>query len=83
MGTPEVILGKTISGVIIKKGERSSPSMQLFLLFDDNTYFEFWSWGDYSGLSAAGGLDRGGAEEVRRYMPNMEIIFEKLVSNDN
>ena len=77
-GHPELIVGKTISGVIIKQGGSGSPSRQLFLLFDDNTYFEFWSWGDYSGMSAAGGLDRGGAEEVRNYMKGNEIIFEKL-----
>jgi hypothetical protein len=85
-GTPEVIVGKTITGVIMKKSKRSSPSAQLFLLFDDNSHFEFWSWGEYSGMNAAGGLDRGGVEEVRKYMStSMEIVFEKhaiIAEND-
>lgn len=82
-GSPELIVGKTVTGVIVKESRRSSPSAQLFLLFSDGTYFEFWSWGEYSGLSAAGGLDRGGPKEVREYMSpptgSMRIVFEKLL----
>lgn len=48
-GTPDAIVGKTISGVIIKEGNvrRGSPSYQLFLIFDDDTSYEFWVSGEY------------------------------------
>lgn len=80
-GTPDAIVGKTISGVIIKRGDtrRGSPSHQLFLIFDDDTSYEFWVSGEYSELKGAAGLDKGGVEAVRNYMPGMKIIFEKLL----
>lgn len=78
-GSPEAIISKTISGVIIKKSDELTPPAQLFLIFDDNTYY--WV-GEDCDLHAASGLNRGGAEEVRNYMSGMSIVFEKLISTE-
>ena len=59
------VVGKTISGVVVKEADRL-PRTQIFRLFTDGTYFEIYSGsGDISG---AGGIDVGGIEKVRQYM---------------
>jgi len=68
------IVGKRISGVIVKENE-SRPGEQVFLLFDDNTYYETYADGP---LGMAGGIDKGGAAEVRNYMSNRKIVLEAL-----
>jgi hypothetical protein len=57
------VLGKCIKSVVVAKSPRS-PTRQVFLLFTDGTYFEFY--GDQ--FSGAGGIDQGGIENVRRYI---------------
>lgn len=37
------ILGKTITGVVIKEHLTDSLRSQVFLVFSDNTHFEFYS----------------------------------------
>jgi len=65
------LVGKTISHVIIKTG--ISPQSQLFLVFTDGSYYEFFG----GMISGATGLDVGGIEEVRRYMsPPQEIVVD-------
>jgi hypothetical protein len=66
------IVGKTIAGIIVKKGN-GPPRSQVFLLFDDDTYYEFYADAKISG---AGGVDQGGPDAVRAYMPDNEIVFE-------
>lgn len=80
-GSPDMIVGKTISGVIIKKSNELTPPAQLFLIFNDDTYYEFWV-GEDGDLHAASGIDRGGAEKVRNYMSGMNIVFEKLMPSE-
>jgi hypothetical protein len=66
------IVGKTINGLVIAEGSRR----QVFLLFEDDTHFEFY--GD--SFTGAGGIDPGGLEKVRSYCAKcgskitMEII---------
>jgi hypothetical protein len=61
------IVGRRISGVIFKQAlYPKQPESQLFLLFDDGTYYEFYASRDL--ISQTGGVDKGGIEEVRRYM---------------
>jgi hypothetical protein len=57
------ILGKTIKSVIVSEENKSSPSTQVFLLFDDDTYYEFYG----SPLSGTGGVNKGGENAVMRY----------------
>lgn len=69
------ILGKTIKAVIVKE-RQSAPRAQLFIVFSDDTYYEFYCAGNW--ISATGGVDRGGIEAVRRYMPNPATQIEFL-----
>jgi hypothetical protein len=67
------IVGKTITGVIVKEG--TGPRSQLFLTFSDGTYYEFYC-GD-SAISCTGGVDRGGVAEVLKYMsPRQQVVFQ-------
>jgi hypothetical protein len=68
------ILGKKISGVVVKEGE-DEPKTQIFLLFSDGTHYEF-----YGIIHGTGGVDRGGIKEVRQYMAskNRKIVLEVL-----
>ena len=66
------LLGKRICGVVVKEGDRL-PRMQVFLIFDDDTYYEIYT---DSTIYGTGGIDRGGIEQVRQYMPQQEIVFE-------
>ena len=40
-GLPQ-LLGKRICGAVVKEGDRL-PRMQVFLIFDDDTYYEILS----------------------------------------
>ncbi len=66
------IIGKKICGVVVKQGTRT-PRSQVFLLFTDDTYYEFYSDSDIIGT---GGVDPGGLNEVRAYMSNQKITLE-------
>ncbi|HSN56529.1 MAG TPA: hypothetical protein VLT32_17810 [Candidatus Sulfomarinibacteraceae bacterium] len=71
----QLILGKRISGVVVKREIREGygPRQQVFLVFDDETHFEFY--GDR--IQCTGGVDRGGMDYVRGYMSgNHEIELE-------
>jgi hypothetical protein len=73
-----LIIGKTIVGIIEKKNTQgTSPASQIFLLFSDNTNYEFYSSDRIRGTSDIG---VGGNNEVRRYGEGtMEIVFESFV----
>jgi hypothetical protein len=74
-GAREVV-GRRISGVIAKEG-KGSPRSQVFLLFDDGTYYEFYS---DSPIRGTGGVDRGGYESVLGYLrgPERDPVFAAL-----
>lgn len=67
----ESILGKKVVGVITKE-RNGSPVYQVFIIFDDNTYFEFSGNDIHNGK----GLRRGGIEEIKNYMPDAKIMNE-------
>lgn len=70
------IIGRRISSVIIKaaRDRKSRPKSCLFLVFDDDTYYEFYAADDY--IKPTGGVDRGGIHEVLRYLNNhAEVLF--------
>jgi hypothetical protein len=67
------IVGKTIAHVVVKK-RPGQPRSQLFLVFTDGTYYEFFSpEGDLEGASA---IDQGGLEDVRRYHGERWIVLQ-------
>lgn len=64
------LIGKNITGVIVKQG--GPVRQQVFLVFSDNTYFEFYS-SDRMGYS--GSLTAGDAQDVREYMGDAQTIM--------
>ena len=68
------IVGEKIKGVVVKKSDGvNDPKSQVFLLFDDDSYYEFYS---VAKILGAGGIDKGGIGAIRGYMPDNEIILE-------
>lgn len=71
------IVGKRISGVIVKEGRRR-PRSHLFLLFDDGTYYEM-----HGNIRNARGLAYGGPEKARVYLSEtMRIVVEEYSAAD-
>ncbi len=77
----EQLLGKTITGVVTKRASMpGSPQHQIFLLFSDQTYYEFYAVED--GVALTGGVDQGGPAEIRRYMKDrMQVTFEAYLAS--
>ncbi len=74
----EQIIGMRIAGLVIKQAKESggSPTNQLFLLFDDGSYYEFYTYG--CSIGTTGGVVRGGLDEVLAYMDQtLEPVFVK------
>ena len=59
------IVGKTISSVIVANNNRE-PYIQVFLMFTDDTQFEFYG----SNFSCCGGVDQGGQARALSYIEN-------------
>lgn len=71
------IVGKTITGVIVAENEdnRVQPRHHVFLVFSDDTYFEFFG----QDFRCAGGVDPGGYASARLYAElrmNAKVIQE-------
>ncbi len=60
------IVDKTISSVVVGKSEHD-PQVQVCLVFNDGTYFEFWG----PNFSCAGGIDIGGVAEASAYIEKL------------
>jgi hypothetical protein len=63
--TPELlkqIVGKTITGIVTREGVTAGPRYQLFLIFTDNTYLEF-----YGDMGWSTHLETGDVETVTQY----------------
>ena len=63
-GNATTLIGKTIKDVIIVNRYEGTPHSQVFLLFDDNTHYEFY--GD--DIRPSGGVDDGGRNEILNYV---------------
>ena len=75
---PRELLGKTISGVVLReaKDAHSTPATCLFLLFDDGTAYEFYS---HDGpISPTAGLVQAGITEVEGYFRDEMKTVKKL-----
>ena len=59
------IIGKTIKHVVVKEGD-DSPRSQVFLVFTDDTYYEFYS--AHGSIAGAGAQDIGGIEATQRIL---------------
>ena len=67
------IIGKTISGIVVKDCGRP-PRSQVHLIFDDCTYFELYT-SDTETIKGAGGVDRGDINRVIELHPEAENIL--------
>ena len=56
------IVGKTIAGIVTREGAEAGPKYQLFLIFTDNTYLEF-----YGDINWSTHLEIGDVETVKQY----------------
>ena len=56
------IVGKTIAGIIVRNSMGAGPRDQLFIVFTDNTYLEF-----YGNLGWSNNLEVGNLETVKQY----------------
>ena len=65
------LIGKTIAHVVVKAGR--DPRAQVFLVFTDGTYYEWYADAPIVGTST---VAEGGLPEVRRYMEDQTIVFE-------
>ena len=67
------IIGKTIRGIVISQNTGRGPQYQLFLIFTDNTYLEF-----YGDIGWSTHLEIGDVETVRQYASrfggNVDVI---------
>lgn len=67
------IVGKTISGFIFREGNGAGPWYQLFIVFSDNTYLEF-----YGDLSWNNSLEAGDLEAARQYAASFKGMVEEI-----
>jgi hypothetical protein len=73
------IVGKRIAGVVVKENSRLSPPRQVYLIFDDETNFEFYA---NSIVTWTSGVRPGGIDWVRKYCAaTHQIRFQCVVSN--
>jgi hypothetical protein len=67
------IVGKTIAGFVIRAGVGTGPRDQLFIVFTDNTYLEY-----YGNLGWSSRLEEGNLETVKQYAAkfggNVEVV---------
>ena len=69
------LIGKRIKGVVAKK-RRESPQYQIFLIFSDNSYYEFYTSNCSNEIFTISGLQKGGLKKVREYMGQENVVFE-------
>jgi len=56
------IIGKTITSIIAVENQEPSYHNQVFLIFSDNTSFEFYG----TGITCASGIDKYGIDGVNK-----------------
>jgi hypothetical protein len=56
------ILGKTITGIVIREGTGAGPHYQFFVIFADNTYLEL-----YGNIDWSTHLESGNVETARQH----------------
>src|SRR5438046_1614853 len=66
------IVGKCIRGVLVARTARS----HVFLIFTDNTYFEFWGTDIKDEIQGCSDIDKGGLDEAKDYIRGAEILLE-------
>jgi hypothetical protein len=75
-GNPSKMIGKTIKDVIVVNRAGLNPHSQVFLLFDDDTHYEFY--GD--NILVSGAIYEGGKSEVLNYIRDSGAYVNPLVA---
>lgn len=70
------VIGKTIRSVIFRSGLDANPETQLFLVFEDDTYFEFYG----QEIGCVRSLSEGGTLKAMDYAGKFN---SKLLVVDN
>jgi hypothetical protein len=73
------VIGKTIRSVVFRSGYDSSPEAQLFLVFDDDTYFEFYGQ-EISCVRTLSDGDINNAIDYARKFSSKLLVVNKLES---
>ena len=69
----EDIIGKQICGVMVKaRPEGQYPRMQVFLMFDDESYYELY--GHDCEIQGTSGVSMGGVDSVRKLTGDSAVI---------
>lgn len=68
------ILGKRIAGVVARHRKEKNPPYQIFLIFSDRKYLEFYI--DGNEIKTTSTLSEGSLKEVREYGGEESIVFE-------
>src|SRR5260370_1907049 len=66
------IVGRRIKAIVANERTKS-PRVQLFLVFDDDSFYEF-----YGEIAATGGVDPGGEEKVLKYAARFPRTISRL-----
>lgn len=74
-GDASKLIGKTIKDVIVVNRVEGTPRCQVFILFDDNTHYEFY--GDT--ILPSGGVDKGGKNEILNYIRDSGAFVKRLM----
>lgn len=69
------IIGKRIQCVIVNERNDTLLRQQMFLVFDDGTYFEL-----YGHISPGSGLDSGGEAAALKYARKADGRIQKFVA---
>lgn len=69
------IIGKTIAGVVVKESDHN-PKSQVFLIFSDNTSYEFYS--DETEIRGNTDIQPYGLEGVKAYIPETHRIVNEF-----
>jgi hypothetical protein len=67
------IIGKKIKGVVVKEGH--NPESQVFLIFSDGTYYEFYS---DSFIRGSGRIHKGGRKKVKEYSDQNRVVLDLI-----
>jgi len=67
------IIGKTIKHIVAKENPTAVPAYPLFLIFTDDTYYEFWCNAGIAEIQSASSLQSGGQASVRNRGENIVV----------
>ena len=68
------VIGKTISSIVFRSEADISPETQLFLVFEDGTYFEFYGQEIHFVRSVSNGNVTTAIDYARKFSPEVLVV---------